>query len=313
MADLSKLLSMVPGGGVKRYQGRVVTVDGIRKVNVGGNVLEARWADPLIVADGDSVTVDVTAGATGQASVFVLGRTTTQPRPKTGKVTAIPAGSPTITIQADDGKTYNAEFIGTYQVGDNVHLDWGAGLPRVMGKVTTTPAAPPPDPTPPPPPAPTSGSTSGTATDSGTYWGPGGWRSWAGGGYRVMQGSYGAGPVFGAWFYGTKFKALTGRTIKRVRLRTGARQAVGGYNAPAVFHFYAHTSPAMPGGDVNRVSGPHNVTIQPGQGPADITLPLSFAATVIAGGGISIAGEPYAAMNGIDQPDSGRLIFDWEK
>lgn len=312
MADLSKLTAAIPGGGVKRYQGTVVTVDGERLVNVGGNNLRATWSDPLVVDDGDTVTVDVTSGSVGQGDVFVVGRSTLQPRPKTGSVTAVPASSQTITVLGSDGVTYDAEFGGTYLAGDNVHLDWGAGRPRVIMKVSTT-AAPPPPPPPTPPPAPvqSTGSQSAPAIASGSFWGPGGWGSWAGGGTTVFQGSYGSSPVYGSWFYGSPFTNLSGRHITRIRFRTGQRKPVGSHNTPVVFHFYAHDSPSAPGGDVNRIVGPYDVTIQPGQPATTIDLPVSFGPALVSGGGISIAGEPYAAMDGITQPDSGALILDW--
>ena len=313
MADLSRVAEAIPGGGVRKYRGIVVTDGGVRKVSVGGQLLLATWADPLVVDDGDVVDVEVSGSGQGGAGTHVPSRTTLQPRPKTATVTAVPASSPTIVVEDSAGVSYDAEFIGSYAVNDKVHLDWGAGRPRVIGRVTTT--APPEAvyvPPPPPPPV-SSGEASAAANHSDTLWGPGGWGSWAGGGENVFQGSYGSGPLSGAWFYGTPFSGLAGKTITRVRFRTGQRRSVGGYNSPATFHFYAHNSPSLPGGDVSRVAGPFDVSIAPGQGPTWIDLPASWGATLVVGGGIAIYGEPYAAMNGrLVQVDSGALILNWQ-
>lgn len=313
MADLSRVAEAIPGGGIRKYRGRVVTDGGVRKVEVGGSLLLATWADPLVVDDGDVVDVEVTGSGQGGAGVHVPSRTTLQPRPKTGTVTEVPSSSPTIVVSAG-GVSYDAEFIGTYAVNDKVHLDWGAGRPRVIGKVTTT--APPvtavaPEPVAPPPVQ--SGEASAAANHSNTLWGPGGWGSWAGGGENVYQGDYGSGPLSGAWFYGTPFSNLAGKTITRVRFRTGQRRAVGSNNAAATFHFYAHNSPSLPGGDVARVAGPFDVVIAPGQGPTWIDLPAEFGAHIVGGGGVAIYGDPYAGMTGrLQQVDSGALILNWQ-
>ena len=314
MSDLRKVAEAIPAGGVRKYRGTVVTVDGVRMVNIDGRNLRATWADPIVVDDGDVVDVEITGGAEGQKSTHVPSRTTLQPRPKTGTVTAVPASSPTIDVSAG-GVTYAAEFIGSYAVNDKVHLDWGAGRPRVIGKVSTTAAPPPPPPPPDPVPVVTTGEASAAAVQSGTLWGPGGWDSWAGGNENVFQGSYGSGPLSGAWFYGGGFGSINdGRAITRVRFRTGRRRPVGSYNSPATFHFYVHTNPSRPGGDVNRIAGPFDVVINPGEGPKTIDLPASWGATIASGGGIAIYGEPYAAMDGrLVQADSGALILDWRK
>lgn len=314
MADLRKVAEAIPSGGVRKYRGTVVTVSGERLVNVDGRNLFATWADPIVVDDGDVVDVELTGGAEGQKSVHVPSRTTAQPRSKTGTVTAVPVGSQTIDVLAG-GVTYQAEFIGSYAVNDKVHLDWGAGRPRVIGKVSTTAAPPPPPPPADPVPVVSTGEKWAAAVNSGTFWGPGGWDSWAGGNENVFQGNYGSGPLYGAWFYGGAFGSINdGRAITRVRFRTGARRPVGASSAAATFHFYVHTNSGRPGGDVNRVAGPFDVVINPGEGAKTIDLPAAWGATIAAGGGIAIAGDPYAGMNGrLAQADSGAIILDWKK
>jgi hypothetical protein len=108
---------------------------------------------------------------------------------------------------------------------------------------------------------------------------------------------------------------LAGRTITRIRFTLGARESgAGDYNSPVAVHFYTHNSANRPGSDVTRVTGPFDVTIQPGAGEQTFDLPTSFAADLLAGGGISIAGDPYAGFAGIRQDaQSGLLTMDWTR
>lgn len=314
---LELLVQKIPAGGSRLRLGVVTTVDGQRMVNVDGNILQPHsWADPLVVDDGDPVEVQIFASGVGGGRVHVSGRSTGQPRHRTGTVTQVPAGSPTIKVTAG-GRTYDAEPVGgLYAINDVVHLDWGAGAPRVIGKVTqsTAPRPPAPPPPNPPPPKPATGKTSAAARSSRTYWAGGGWGSYAGDGNKVHQGTWGGATVTGAWFYGTPFKALTGRRIVRIQFRTG-HHLWAGASGPKTFRFYAHTNPTQPGGDTNRVIGPFDYTLPQGAAPRWIDLPLSFANTLINGGGIAVAGGAYAAMQGrtSSSPDSGSLILHWER
>lgn len=311
-----QIVAKIPAGQTRLRLGVVTTVGGQRMVNVDGNVLRATWADPMVVDDGDPVEVQLFSAGVGQSRVHVSGRSTAQPRPRTGTVTQVPAGSPTITVDAG-GTAYTAEPVnGPYTVGDKVHLDWGAGSPRAIGKVETTaaPIAPKAPAPPPPPPRAIKGKTSAAARSSRTYWAPGGWGSYAGDGGKVYQGTWAGATVTGAWFYGTPFKVLGGRRITRIQFRTGRHLFVGA-SGPKTFHLYAHTNPSQPGGDTNRVVGPHNISLPQGAAPRWVDLPLSFANTLINGGGIAVAGEPYAAIAGrtASSPDSGALIIHWER
>ncbi|UVK62558.1 minor tail protein [Arthrobacter phage TaylorSipht] len=311
MADLANFAAAIPAGGVRKYRGIVVTVDGLRLVNVDGQNLRATWADPIVVDDGDVVDVEIINQGQGQSSAHVPSRRTTQPRPATGTVSAVPSSSPVISITAG-GLTYDAEFVGSYVVGDKVHLDWGAGRPRVIGKVTTT-AAPEPVAVPTPVQTVQTGKTSGSAIESGTFWGPGGWGSWAGGGETVYQGDYGSGPLTGAWFYGKAFGGVKGKTITKVLFRTGRRRPVGASSSPAVFHFRTHSSSYRPGGNVALGAASHDVTIPAGAAPETIELPVSFGAALVNGGGIAIYGSPYAGMVGrLLQSDSGAVSLYWK-
>jgi hypothetical protein len=305
VANLSNLIAKIPAGGVTRTQGVMVLTNGVLAVNVWGNVIPARYADPLVVNAGDTVVVDLMAGPTGQAEAVVSGKLTTAPRPGTGTVTTVPPASSTITVTGTDGTAYTAYFVSSYTptVNDNVILAWNAATPTV-----------------PPPPGPSSSGTSTyTATDSATY-SSYGWDAWAGGGGNVYQGgaAYG-GPTYGSWFYAGSPTELAGRTINGITFKIGARRTVGSYNQPVTVHLYAHNSNNRPGsGDVNRVQGPYDATIQPGAGPTDIVLGTAAVTAVggvlQSGGGISIAGEPYAGFNGrYTQPDSGLLTINWSR
>ena len=316
MGSIRAVEDLTPERQVTTYQGIMVQVAGVLAVNVNGNVLPARWADPLVVAEGDVVLVEVSSGRAGQGAALVRSRRTDKPRPGTGTVATVPPSSPTITVTGSDGLTYTAPFVASYTpvVGDPVLLAWNASVPSVQGKisVTTTPAPPPPPAVTVPPPTVTTGQNTYQATQSDTWWGPGGWGSWAGGASRLYQGDYGSGPLTGAYFYAGSAGQLSGKTITRLRFRLGARRPVGSSNSPVTVHVYVHGSASRPGGNVSLVSGPYDIIVQPGQGLKDYDLPLGAAAGLQAGGGLAITGDPYAGFEGRNQhPESGLLIMDW--
>lgn len=294
--------------------GQASIVDGTMQVVVGGLVQSCRYMDPTVLADGDPVIVAFMGGATGQSEAVVIGRTTARPRPGDGQVTAVPGGSSTITVATAEGNV-SARFVASYSpaVGDQVIIDWQSALPTVTGKVgaTAAPAPPPGRPSPPP-----GGATSGTSTfaaiDSGTARVGSGWNSPSG--QNLWQGARG-GPAFaGAWFYGTAPMSLQGRAITGARLFIGARRRMGNHNDPATLHLYGHTSTHRPGGDVSRTVGPADVGMPPGWGGGWVNIPGPIAARVIAGGGIGIAGNPYAGVAGRgENPMSGTLSLDWRK
>lgn len=315
MADLRAVEDLAPGRTTTTYQGVMVKVDGVLQVNVSGNVLPARWADPLVVVEGDPVLVELSSSRAGQGVAFVRCRLTDKPRPGQATVLTVPASSPTITVTGSDGNVYTATFVASYTptVGDPVILSWNAAVPSVVGKITTTAAPlPPPPPVTAPPSAAQTGSTPYPASDSDTYWPAGGWGSWAGGGSHVHQGNYGSGQLYGAWFYAGSTAQLAGKTITGIHFTLGARRPVGASSSPVTLHLYAHSSPNKPGGDVSRVAGPFDITVQPGQQLTTYDLPLSFAPALQGGGGIAIAGDPYAGIAGVRvQPESGLLKMDW--
>lgn len=309
---------MVPAQTITRLQGTIIGNAGNLQLSVNGAIIPYRCIDPLVVASGDTVAVDIVEGSKGQGEAWVVGRLASGFRPATGTVKTVPPSSPSITVTGTDGADYTAYFITSYTptVGDNVDLSWGASIPYVMGKVGTTAAPAAPAPVAPPPGPSSSGTSFYAATDSGT-WTPayGAWDAWAGGGGNVYQGgsAYGA-ANYGAWFYAGSPTELAGRLITRIQFTLGARRGVGDYNSPVAVHFYAHTNPNRPGGDVNRTTGPQDAIIQPWAGQQTLDLPLSFGAALQGGGGIAIAGENYAGFNGrYASPQSGLLAINWSR
>lgn len=318
MAHLRTLENTSTPGTVVSYPGMVVKdTTGKLAVNVGGNLLYPRYADPVVVAVGDPVTVAITAGPTGAGDAIVTGRITLNPRPATGTVKVVPASSSTITVTGTDGVDYTATFAGSYTpaVNDTVILAWNANTPTALAKVgvVAPPAAPPPPVA--APPAPVSTGQSTYASQDSATWCPqnGSWDSWARAGGRLYQGNYGN-DTYGAWFYAGTTSELAGRTITRIQFTLGSRLGVGNYNSPVAVHFYTHSSSYRPGGDVSRSNGPYDVTVQPGAGQQSFDLPTSFASALQNGGGIGIAGDPYAGFNGrLQEAASGLLTIDWTR
>jgi hypothetical protein len=301
---------------VTRLQGVMVTPTtgtGL-VVNVNGSVIPARILDPLTVAAGDPVAVDFVAGPTGQAEAWIVGRLGDMPRPATAQVTAVPVGSPTITVTDADGNEYDAAYTTLYTptVGDTVALSWGAGQPTVTGPVTLAPdPGPVASPIDPPPALDNSGTSTYAATDTATWTGTGwGWQGTS----DVYQGDGGAGPLTGAWFYGGSPAELAGRTVTAIRFTLGPRNGAGNPDTPVTVNLSTHTSSGRPTGNVTLGTATATVTAGPWQGGTVYTLPTSFAADLLNGGGIAISGGTYAGFTGrTGQPDSGLLAIDWTR
>lgn len=316
MTGLKKTMEAIPPENTRRVFGTAYHDGSHWWANIGGNLIEARWAKPITVAQNGPIVVDITDNGAGQSSALVVCAYTDQPLPGTGSILTV--GVTTVVVSGDDGRVYTTDrFVGTsYAPGDPVLLLWDAAdVPTVVGEIPTVAPPPPPMPPPAPPaPKPVTGVAKAAAGKTNTWWGPGGWGSWAGstqGGEQIYSGSYGSGPTTGAWFYGAAFTNLGSRTIDEIRFRMPARLNVGA-SGSATVHLYAHTSKYQPGGDVVRTVGPFDVTVSQAQGAHWIKLPLSFASVLKAGGGISIAGEPYVGFNGrLKDPQSGRIEMDW--
>lgn len=318
--------------GVRRFRGVMVQdpTTGLLACNVQGVTIPVTYFDPLILDIGDAVVVDIVGGARGQKEAIVTGRLHTTYRESTAKVTVVPPSSQVITI-AIGSTSYQASFVTSYTpvVNDIVSIIWNRGIPTVTGRYGTTYTPPPPPPltsgkpkpitttVKPPPPPPQTGKNTYSATQSGTYTpGLGGWDRWRGGGGYVHQGglAWGGFSNNGAWFYNGGPKQLAGRTITRIEFTLGSRVPVGYYNSAVVVHFYLHSSLKRPAGDVNRTTGPFNVSVPAGSGPRVILLPTSWGSAILSGYGIGIAGEQYAAFHGRNtQTYSGKLTLYWRR
>lgn len=313
MAALKKTLAAIPAGGTRRVYGTAY-FDGARWwANLNGNLLDARWSNAVSPQQDGPIVVDLTDYGDGQSSAFVTDGYTDQPRPRTGTVLSV--GITEIVLTGADGITYTtSRFSGSYMVGDPVYVAWDAAQPIILGKLPSiTPTPPTQAPVAASPIIPT-GTAKGAAGKTNTWWGPGGWGSWAGskqGGEQVYSGTWSGATVTGSWFYGATFTNLGSKTITEIRFRLPKRLDIGS-SGSATVHLYAHTSKYQPGGDVNRTVGPWDVTVTQSQGAHWITLPLTFAPVLKAGGGISITGDPYVGFDGrLQDPQSGRIEMDW--
>lgn len=297
--------------------GDIVLAGASLALSVDGLVQSARWVQGYVPTAGDPVAFIVTRDQEGQSSNLVLGKVganSSPALPDEALVTVVPASSATITV-AIDGTSYTAKFVGSAPaVGDRVLLEHRRSMVYVVGKVGTTAAPAPPTPPPAPPAPPPTGPTTGTATfgatDSATARVGSGWNSPSG--QTVIQGTYAGVSYAGAWFYGTAPASLAGRTIAGARVYLPARRRMGDYNSAATIRLYAHTSASRSAGDVSRVIGPHDITLPAGWGGGWVAIPASLAAQVVAGGGLGIAGSPYAGLDGRgDNPQSGAVQIDW--
>lgn len=317
MAGFENTLAAMGEGSTRRTYGTSHWDGSKWWANMGGNLIDARWLDPIQPLQGGKIVVDITKDDRGAATALVIGGYTDQPRPSTGSVVeVIPAGVSTqIKITGADGVEYVTDrFIGDLSPGDPVYLTWDAAQPTIIGKVQAI-AAPPPAAAAPPPAAVPPGEETLIATASDTWWGPGGWGSYAtsrNGEEDVYSGTWGANTVTGAWFYGAPRPVLQGKNITRIRVRLPYRRPEAGVSGAITVHLYAHTNGARPGGDVNRVTGPFDIPIPQGFQGGDFDLPLTFAPAIVAGGGISIAGNPYVGFHSrLKDANSGRLILNW--
>ena len=317
MTGLQHTMAAIPAGTTRRTYG-TAHWDGTRwDAKIGPNLLDPRWLDPIQPLQGGKIIIDISTDEFGQSTALVIGGYTDQPRPSTGTVLTV--GVDEIVFTGEDGGAYTTKrFIGAiagYSPADPVYLTWDAAQPTIMGLIpSVTVVHPAPEPV---PPGTASGETAMIATASDTF-GVGGWGRWATsqpaqGGEDVYSGTLGAYTLTGSWFYGAPKPELAGKTITRIRFNIPPRlRAVGDYNSSVTIHLYAHTSPSRPGGDVSRTVGPHDVVVTAGSGGGLIDLPLTFAAALTAGGGISIAGNPYVGFaSRLDNPENGKLILNW--
>jgi hypothetical protein len=286
-------------------------------VRVGGLQQPALWPDTVYAAPGEPVLVGVMRRPDAPAQLVVACRLG-KPGPVSAIVSAVPAGSDTVTV-TEDSVDYSVNFASdlTLAQGDRVRLMWQGPVGTAVCKVGVTPAAAPPAaPTAAPPQARTTGTLPVPAVDSGTFSVGFGWNSRYGQNLHQGNASVWGGPSsnHGAWFYGANAAQLVGATVTGIRFRVPARTSAGQTSSTVTAHFYLHTSPNKPGGDVARTSGPVNFNVPPGYRGGDwIDLPAEWGATLIAGGGISISGDPYLGLVGRSDPESGLLQLTWTR
>ena len=328
MDAFKHMMEAMPDGSTRRAYGTAHWDGSQWWANINGNLIGARWMDPIQPLQGGQIVVDISREGRGLYSALVLGGYTDQPRPSTGVILAF--GVLEIVISGEDGVTYTTKrYLGPlsdYTIADNVYITWDAATPTILGLVNEMTITPPANTPLPPGGGDITGTQKTPATASDTWWGPGGWGSYATsrfGGEDIYSGSYYSGATTGAWFYGPANTVLAGKTIKQARFRIPARLNAGSYNSDATVHLYAHTSQSRPGGDVTRTVGPFDVTVPArytpaghtftaGLSPGWVVLPDSFHAVLIAGGGISISGDPYVGFQSrLKDPESGKLEMDW--
>ena len=280
----------------------------------GSNYATPLWSGDYAPTEGNPVMLLVENG-----TAYVMGPASLSPRPTTGTTTAAASGGRQSVLAG--GVTYSAIYIGT-AVGSGVlvSLLWQGLEPIIIGQASGTPtgsAVSNTDPT-----APQiigSGTLNVAAIDSGSYRSVDGW------GTRtsrpvstaaVLQYTYtGSNPYSGAWFYGNRAAQLAGATISAVRLYLPSRLVIGSYNSSLSAHLYLHTASGKPAGDVTRTLGPSDQTLTGTPSTLGwVALPLTWAPTLVAGGGVGISGTPYLGVVGIDaDPASGQLAFDWSR
>lgn len=293
---------------IRSLPGIVVATEAGLAVNVQGAMPPAKWPAGYIPTAGDAVDVWMLDG-----TARVLGPVIAGQRPGEGTVSGSASGGK-VPVDTSAGTLLCRFMPPAPSLGSLVFLDWQQTTPRILGAAEAAPdPAPPPAPSPAPPKRPDRGTTRFSAIDSRTYQVG---SAWGFRGLSVVQWRYGSNRENrGAWFYGNGPTQLAGRTITKFSIRLGARQRIGSYNSPLVAHLYRTTNRTRPGGDVNRVAGPHDVTI-PVNSPARwVALPAEWGQDIVdGGGGIGIAGSPYLGFDGIDvDPASGQLAFDWRK
>ncbi|MCX8455363.1 hypothetical protein OSR35_14710, partial [Paenarthrobacter ureafaciens] len=175
---LKKTAALIPASGISREFGTAYWDGSEWWANVRGELLMARWIDPIQPQQGGKIVVDIMSDGKGLATALVIGAYTDQPRPSTGSVLTV--GVDEIVFSGDDGGTYSTKWfvgpIGGYAPGDPVMLSWDATRATIIGEIPVI--APPPAGAPLPPPVAAPVDQSGqetlicTASDT---WGVGGW------------------------------------------------------------------------------------------------------------------------------------------
>lgn len=318
VSDLQKVLAGVGEGTKVEFVAGTLArnnTTGVWTVYVRGMPLPAIWLDSVNPIVSGSVLCAVTSATGSQGTAWVLG--TTSSVPSAGEqvtVTVVPSGGTTATVTCF-GQTLTAKRVSTYTpvVGDVALAVYRAGVPYLIGAITAAPAANVVITTGPaaPPPATSSGYSTYSIIDSGTWSAGYNWNSYYG--KNCFTGSGYIPPSSGNWFYGGATLGLADKTnITKVQFWLGSRRPAGSWNAPVTVHFYVHNANSRGGGEPSRISGPFDVTVAAHWPGGWVTLPTSVGTSLKSGGGLSIAGDPYAGFtSGPAEPNAGSLYIDW--
>lgn len=301
--------------------GRVsVPIDGSApSVFVQGSsvALQATWLTTVTVNDGDTVAVLISGNDNAPKTAVVLDKVENTPAPATGVVTAVPAGSTTVKVDALWRGSVDAGFVGgAPSVGAKVLLVWQGGKPVVLGTITSPQAVNSSSN------SASSGVTSGQQTqssgmlalraiDSGSFTVGEGWNSY----FRqnLYQGSYGGQTLQGCWFYGSAGSQLAGAQIDNVRMYIAGRRRAGNYNANLDLIVSLHNLQAKNSSPVF-TSDAITATLPPNWGGGWIQLPTGWGSMLAQGYGIGIRGGGYGGVNGVgEDPSSGLINIDWRR
>lgn len=134
MPALKHTIAAIPGGNTRRTYGTAFWDGSSWFAEVGGNLITCRWREGFTAVQGQKIIVDITTDERGQGAAYVVGGYTDQPRPSTGTILTM---TPDVVVSgAFGGSVVAGRVIGSYAIGDNVYLDWGAPNPTVTGPAT---------------------------------------------------------------------------------------------------------------------------------------------------------------------------------
>lgn len=282
----------------------------------GGVTIKAIFGTSLLPISGAPCVAIVLTPPKGLSTAWVLDTTQASPNQGgIGKILVVNGDGVTASVEVE-AKTITATRVTQYTpaVSDQCLVEWRGSSAYVIAKIG---AAPPPPSLPPtvapPKPVITTGTFKAAAQDSGTWTNGYNWNSYFG--QNVYSGSGYVPLSSGSWFYSGATRGLADKgTITSVRFYLPARRQAGAYNSTATVHFYRHGSNTRGSTEPSRTVGPYDVNVAAGWGGGYITLPTSFGDALKAGGGISIAGDPYVGFTGISGAgNSGHLIITWKK
>jgi hypothetical protein len=286
------------------------------QVSCGGNVVQAAWAKGVSPYHQAPCTLAL-ATVNNVTTYTVIAVMSAQPN-LSGmyQVTAFTGGAGSVTVKKN-GNSYTAHRASSYTptVGDfclcfDYEGQLYAGFPLAAYSqptpLTVPPVAPPPAPSP-------FGNSLIPAQDSGTWTTIlGGWNT-----YYEQDVATGSGNIpasTASWFYNGGTLGLANRTITALQMWVPARLVTSQANnsSGVTISIWTHNALSRGTTEPSRIDGPSSFTVYPGWAGGWVPLPLSFAATIQAGGGLSIAGDPYIVLAGVGRSgDSGALLADW--